>query len=129
MIGIKDGSFLEIGGGGKSDNSYNLMANSGWKGTAINSGGYWMGGKREDNVELLGYLVFPSNINDIFYTHNISNELDLLSIDIDSMDYHVWEALDDEKYRPRVVAIEMNPIFPFQIKAKQKRGYLLPGND
>lgn len=35
---------------------------------------------------------------------------DLLSIDIDGNDYHVWSAV--EVYRPRVVVVEFNPTIP-----------------
>ena len=35
---------------------------------------------------------------------------DLLSIDIDGTDYHVWEAV--RTYRPKVVVIEFNPTIP-----------------
>ena len=117
MIGVKDGSFLEVGGGGDGDNCFHLRVDSGWKGYAINSGGYYMGG-RSAGIELIQpYLVFPTNINEILDKYNISKELDVLSIDIDSVDYQDWEALDS-KYRPRVVVVEFNPNFPLHIKAK-----------
>lgn len=38
---------------------------------------------------------------------NAPSQIDLLSIDIDGCDYHVWKAL--KKYRPRVLVIEYNP--------------------
>jgi hypothetical protein len=37
----------------------------------------------------------------------IPRQFDLLSIDIDGNDYHVWNAV--ERYQPRVVIIEINP--------------------
>ena len=37
----------------------------------------------------------------------IPEEFDVLSIDIDGNDYHVWSAVT--RYRPRVVVIEYNP--------------------
>lgn len=40
----------------------------------------------------------------------IPQRFDLLSIDIDGNDYHVWSAV--EIYRPRVVVIEFNPTIP-----------------
>ena len=47
-------------------------------------------------------------------------QIDLLSIDIDGDDYHVWKAL--LKYRPRVVIIEFNPTIPPEIDLVQKKG-------
>jgi hypothetical protein len=40
----------------------------------------------------------------------IPDDFDVLSIDIDGNDYHVWKAV--ERYRPRVVVIEYNPTIP-----------------
>ena len=121
LIGVKDGSFLEIGGGGDQDNCFHMRVDNGFKGFGINSAGYYMGG-RSMGIQVLNYFVFPTNVNQIFETHNISKELDILSIDIDSMDYHVWEALDS-KYRPRVIVVEFNPNFPISVKAKQNHGH------
>lgn len=41
---------------------------------------------------------------------SIPDEFDVLSIDIDGNDYHVWRAV--ERYRPRIVVIEYNPTVP-----------------
>lgn len=40
----------------------------------------------------------------------LPNDFDLLSIDIDGNDYHVWASL--VQYRPRLVVIEFNPTIP-----------------
>ncbi len=40
----------------------------------------------------------------------IPTHFDVLSIDIDGNDYHVWKAV--ERYRPKVVVIEYNPSVP-----------------
>jgi hypothetical protein len=40
----------------------------------------------------------------------IPREFDLLSIDIDGNDYHVWKAV--QNYQPRIVVIEFNPTIP-----------------
>lgn len=52
----------------------------------------WIGNARLDNL----LAVTP-----------IPRQFDLLSVDIDGNDYHVWEAL--QGYQPRVVVIEFNP--------------------
>jgi hypothetical protein len=40
----------------------------------------------------------------------VAAEFELLSIDIDSWDYHIWSSL--ERYQPKVVIIEINSSFP-----------------
>lgn len=47
----------------------------------------------------------------------IPMEFDVLSIDIDSYDYHVWKAA--KHYRPRVVCIEYNQTIPNEIEYVQ----------
>lgn len=46
-------------------------------------------------------------------------DLDLLSIDIDGNDYHIWESL--QEHRPRIVIIEFNPTIPSQVEFVQPR--------
>jgi len=57
------------------------------------------------------------NVNDVFAAHTIAGwfesysipeDFDLLSIDVDGNDWHIWRAL---KYTPRVVIIEYNANF------------------
>jgi hypothetical protein len=45
---------------------------------------------------------------------DIPSDFDLLSIDIDGNDYHVWRTLTST-YAPRVVVIEFNPTIPNEV--------------
>lgn len=49
------------------------------------------------------------NIHAVFAAHRVPQAFDLLSIDIDGNDFHVWRALTG--YAPRVVVIEYNAAF------------------
>jgi hypothetical protein len=48
----------------------------------------------------------------------IPARFDLLSIDIDGNDYHVWQAV--QNYTPKVVVIEYNPTIPNKVEFIQK---------
>ncbi len=48
---------------------------------------------------------------------DIPPDFDVLSIDIDGNDYHVWEAIRD--YKPKVVVIEFNPTIPATVEFVQ----------
>lgn len=50
------------------------------------------------------------SLNSILRTTDMPTEFDLLSIDIDGNDWHVWNNLN--VYRPRVAIIEFNPTVP-----------------
>jgi len=50
---------------------------------------------------------FPNQLADILKETEIPKDFDLLSIDIDSFDYQVWENF--EGYSPKIVIIEANP--------------------
>lgn len=54
--------------------------------------------------------VTPENIGALFTAMNVPEDFDLLSIDIDGNDYWVWKAL--RQFKPRVVVIEYNALFP-----------------
>jgi hypothetical protein len=52
----------------------------------------------------------PDRLDEILGSLACPAEFDLLSIDIDGMDYFVWESL--VQFRPRLVVIEFNPTVP-----------------
>jgi hypothetical protein len=51
----------------------------------------------------------------------IPRDFDVLSIDIDGNDYHVWEAV--ERYRPKLVLVEYNPTIPTAVEFVQPRDH------
>ena len=50
---------------------------------------------------------------------DIPINFDLLSIDIDGNDYHIWDSI--QKYKPKIVCIEYNPTVPNNIEFIQER--------
>jgi hypothetical protein len=58
------------------------------------------------------------NLDQILSSTPIPEDFDLLSIDIDGNDYHVWKAI--RKYKPKIVVIEFNPTIPPGIRFVQQ---------
>ena len=58
------------------------------------------------------------NLDHILSSTAIPKEFDLLSIDIDGNDFHVWKRI--ERYQPKVVVIEFNPTIPTHIRFVQE---------
>lgn len=55
-------------------------------------------------------FVYPGNVETLFEQYGVPQDLDVLSIDIDSNDYYVWKVIHD--YHPKIVIIEFNSAFP-----------------
>lgn len=49
----------------------------------------------------------------------IPQDFDLLSVDVDGNDYHIWKSV--EQYRPKVVIIEFNPTIPLELEVVQPK--------
>lgn len=110
---------LEIGcGNGRECMTANLILNHGWW-------GWLFDGCRKNVADANEFFkshgstwLFPprisqgffsvDNVNDLVRKANVPQEIELLSLDIDGMDYWVWEALD--AVDPLVVVIETNNI-------------------
>lgn len=58
---------------------------------------------------LIHSWITAENCNDLVKRHGFSGELDLLSVDIDGIDYWLWRALTS--VNPRVVVIEFNHLW------------------
>ncbi|HEY4366946.1 MAG TPA: FkbM family methyltransferase [Steroidobacteraceae bacterium] len=117
-IGTTDRSFVEFGiGNGLENNSYALLF-SGWK-------GIWIEGDPRATEEIcralpktiaagalkvINSFITRDNINELLSPTGASREIDLLSVDIDGNDFHVFDAITI--VRPRVVVIEYNAKFP-----------------
>ena len=66
--------------------------------------------------EAVGFLPHD-NLDDILSDTPIPRDFDLLSIDIDGNDYHVWKQVS--AYRPKTVVVEFNPTIPTHIRFVQ----------
>jgi len=112
-IGIIDRRCVEIGCGLNGGNSGFLVQECGWTGLMVDANQ-----SKVDTIKVrfAGHAVTASthritreNVNGVLQTHGFTGELDFLSLDIDGVDYWVWEALD--ACSPRVVALEYNWLF------------------
>lgn len=120
IIGCKNRWCVEFGAGsGKKDNNtWRLIAEAGWLAVLIESDKavykdleqYYKGNKQIVCFNKLVAARGRDSLDNILRQTDIPTDFDLLSIDIDGHDYHVWQALAG--YKPRVVLIEFNPKIP-----------------
>jgi hypothetical protein len=115
-IGTTNRTFIEIGVGNGLENNTLAFLFEGWKGLWIESS------KKQSRKIIRGYsntinrghlkvihsFATRENINMLITSED--QEIDLLSIDIDGNDAHLFEAISSIK--PRVVVIEYNAKFP-----------------
>lgn len=120
-IGTINKSFVEFGvDRGIECNSHSLLL-QGWK-------GMWIEGRlsayeqvtrrfapaiRRGELKIVNDYVTVDNIQAYLEEYLQGLELDLLSIDVDGNDYHIWKAISSVK--PRVVVIEYQGKFPPEI--------------
>jgi hypothetical protein len=117
-LGAGNRRLVEIGcGDGLQNNSTNLIVNHRWSGVLIDADDssiktarrYFENAKATKLLPptILQAFVTPENVNSLLTNTGVtSEEVDLLSIDIDSVDLWVLEAL--EVIRPRVIVAEVN---------------------
>ncbi|RMH81746.1 MAG: hypothetical protein D6683_03570, partial [Actinomyces sp.] len=106
--------FVEFGCGNGVENNTVFLLHQGWQGVWFDADRALVKQIRRSHRHLLsaGLLdiactpVTAANVEELFARHDVPTEVDLVSIDIDSDDYWVWEAL--RHWRPRVVVIEYN---------------------
>lgn len=103
------------------------LTDNGWKAVLIEADGHrfndLLRNMQEGSIPINARVGFgpEDNLTAILKKHTtIPIDFDLLSIDIDSDDYLVWEAF--EEYKPRVVVIESNPTFPMNVEFVQHPG-------
>ena len=106
--------FVEIGSGASGGNAAILAYDLGWSGlmvdaspTAIEKARRRFAGN--PGVSIVHGRVTPMNVNALLEQHGFNGEVDLLSIDIDSYDYWILEALS--ACSPRVLILEYNALF------------------
>lgn len=115
-IGTTNKYFVEFGAwdGTYLSNTANLRINGGWEGLLLEG--------NKSRADMYDYVthafVTAENINQLFEDNNVPSEFDLLSIDLDGNDYWVWKAIDENKFKPRVVVVEYNCNFHDQTESK-----------
>lgn len=116
QIGMTDRQFVEIGcENGVECNTAHLSLVRGWSGLLLDANETYIAqgltyyrqqlGPAADRVKLRAVWVTRENVNDIVAEYT-QGEIDLLSIDVDGIDYYLWQALT--VISPRVVVIEYN---------------------
>ena len=120
LIGTINKKCVEIcAGDGIQCNCANLIINHGWTGALfdcdpdnIERGKQFYSNHPDTSTfppKLIQAWITVENVNSLLISNGINGEIDLLSLDIDGMDYWVWDAID--VISPRVVIAEIQAIW------------------
>ena len=69
------------------------------------------GGYENPDIRLEKVIFWPDNIVEIFQRFKVKKTFDLLSVDTDSYDFFMLEAILEAGYKPRVIIVEYNANF------------------
>ena len=119
VLGTSNKLSVEIcAGDGIECNTSNLILNHGWHGLLVDGDKTLVERGKDFYRSSRRTYVYPPKfvcswitrhvVNDLVTSNGFTGEIDLLSIDLDGIDYWVWEALD--VVAPRVVVVEYNDI-------------------
>jgi hypothetical protein len=126
-IGVNDKWCVEFGAwdGEHLSNTCNLIRNRDYAAVLIEANPQKYLELRQKYSE--NNRVFPVNafvgftgktsLDELLKSTPIPLDFDILSIDIDGNDYHVWKAT--ELYQPKIVCIEYNPTIPTEVEFVQ----------
>lgn len=127
VLGVSSGWCVEFGAwdGKHLSNTHNLVANRGFSAVLIEGSAARFGDLQATFrgnprvIALNRYVGFTpaDGLDAILAATPIPHDFELLSIDIDGNDYHVWKAVT--RYRPKVVVIEYNPTIPSAVQFVQ----------
>lgn len=120
LLGMTNKVLVEIcAGDGIECNSANLLLHHRWTGALFDGSEANIAKGRAFYARQRSTLYWPptmvsawitrDNVNQLILDAGVSGDIDLLSLDIDGVDYWVWEAL--EAVRPRVVVLEFNHLW------------------
>jgi hypothetical protein len=118
LVGTTNKRSVEIcAGDGIECNTANLIINHGWHGLLIDGSEKAIQSGKEFYARCQDTFLFPpalvcawvtaDNVNSVVSGHGFAGDIDLLSLDMDGVDYWVWKALTC--VRPRAVILEYNP--------------------
>lgn len=114
-------TFAEFGAGKGWANNTVLLLQQGWTGAWLEAAASscrrierdFEKPLREERLRLRQAFLDTDNVAAELKAAGVDEGLDLLSIDVDGNDYWLWQALGD--WRPRVVVIEYNALYPAEV--------------
>ncbi len=115
--GVGSRTFVEVGSGGSGGNSAVLAEDLGWSGLMVEAGERSAAVaastfRHNPGVQVLNKAASTDNINSLIKQAKLGVEVDLLSIDVDSIDYWLFDALEIPRVvRPRLIVCEYNALF------------------
>lgn len=129
VIGNSDHWCVEFGAwdGMHLSNTYNLIKNRGYSAALIEGDPKrfreleknFKGNRNVNAINAFVGFEEGNGLDSLLIAKGIPIDFDLLAIDIDGNDYHVWAAV--KHYRPKVVVIEYNPTIPNPVEFVQPR--------
>jgi len=128
ILGTHSSSFVEFGFNvasyeeAQTGSNTRLLWEGGWSGLLMDSE------FQNATINLQKHFIYEHNVVDLFQQYNVPLDVDYVSIDIDSTDLWIFRALlntqtkasesssipGGQYYRPRVVTVEYNCVFPFE---------------
>jgi len=120
LVGEETRRAVEIcAGDGIECNSANFVINHGWTALLVDGDQDKISRGRSFYARCRDTWIWPptmaeawvtaDNVNDLIRTHGFDGEIDLLSLDMDGVDYWIWKAIDCVS--PRVVLLEYQDIW------------------
>ena len=129
VIGESNKQCVEFGAGdGKAmSNTRNLLSNKGWSGVAIEADKNlyvqlvtnYQDNQRVICINKVVNFEGQDTLDNMLRATPMKESFDLLSIDVDGNDYHMWDSI--KAYSPRVVVVEFNQTIPPDIEFVQPR--------
>ena len=106
VLGIHNGSCIEFGFPSvAASNTEALVRHQGWHGLRF--------GVNDTRYNSHAEWLTSSNIVDTFRKYSVDPEVDYVSMDVDSAELWLFEALLSSEYRPKVFTVEYNANFPW----------------
>jgi hypothetical protein len=111
QIGTTSKTFVELGSGATGGNAAMLAGEFGWTGLLVegDQGKVEYAGRRFPRAKAVCAWITPETVNDLLTQHGFAREVDLLSVDVDGVDYWVWKAIT--VCSARLVMLEYNSMF------------------
>ncbi len=109
-IGVEHRRAVEVGCGANGGNAGVLAGALGWEALLVDGSGDLTAicAALYPGATMATALVNRDTIGPLLAMHGFDDRLDYLGIDVDGVDYWLWDAL---QVRPRLVIVEFNPLF------------------